>query len=171
MLSNMFKPPVTTDYPIKPKQFDPNDRGRVLNDIEKCIFCGNCQRNCPADAIIVNRAKGTWEINPFSCVQCKNCVDACPKKCLSMDPHYTEPATEKKSILMQGTPPAPPKKPVIPPKPAVKPAEAVAPAQATKPAEAVKPVAPTEAAKPAEAVKNAEAAKPAVPAEAAEVKE
>ncbi len=119
MLSNMFKPPVTTDYPIKPRIPLENDRGRVVIDISNCIFCGSCQRNCPADAITVTRAKGTWEINPFSCVQCKACVDNCPKKCLSMEPMYTEPATEKQSILVQGTPPAPPKKPIVPPKPAV----------------------------------------------------
>ncbi len=110
MLSNMFKPPVTTDYPIKPRIPLENDRGRVVIDISNCIFCGSCQRNCPADAITVN---------PFSCIQCRGCVDNCPKKCLSMEPMYTEPATEKQSILVQGTPPAPPKKPIIPPKPAV----------------------------------------------------
>lgn len=120
MLGNMLKPPATTEYPIKPKEFVPDVRGKVVNDIEKCIFCGSCQRNCPADAIVVNRMQGTWVINPFSCVQCRSCVDNCPKKCLSMEPHYTDPATEKQSITMQGTPPAPPKKPVVPPVPVKK---------------------------------------------------
>ena len=115
MLSNLFKPPVTTDYPLKPREPLAGVRGRVVNDIDNCIFCGSCQRNCPADAIVVNRAKGTWIINPFSCVQCKACVDNCPKKCLTMDGHYTEPATEKADIIVQGTPPAPPVKKVVPP--------------------------------------------------------
>ena len=39
-LSNLFKPPVTTSYPLKPKTFKPHDRGRVINDISRCILCG-----------------------------------------------------------------------------------------------------------------------------------
>jgi ech hydrogenase subunit F len=31
----------------------------------------------------------------MSCIQCRSCVDNCPKKCLSMDTHYTEPGSEK----------------------------------------------------------------------------
>lgn len=122
MLSNLFKPPVTTDYPLKPREPLPGTRGKVVNNIDNCIFCGSCQRNCPADAIVVNRVKGTWIINPFSCVQCRACVDNCPKKCLTMDVHYTEPATVKADIIVQGTPPAPPVKKVVPP--AVKTVEA-----------------------------------------------
>lgn len=150
MIGNMFKPPVTTDYPIKPRIPKDGVRGKVVIDISKCIFCGSCQRNCPADAITVNRAKGTWEINPFSCIMCRGCVDNCPKKCLTMDPMYTAPATEKQNILVQGTPPPIPQRPAVPPKPPV--AKPAAPAEA-KPAEAApvaKPAAPAEA-KPAEA--------------------
>lgn len=151
MLSNMFKSPVTTDYPLKPREPLAADRGKVVIDISKCIFCGSCQRNCPADAITVTRVKGTWEINPFSCVQCRACVDNCPKKCLTMDPHYTEPATEKKNILVQGEPPAPPKKPVVPPKP-VAPATAAAPGAPA----ATATVAASAEAKPEEPVKEVE---------------
>lgn len=139
MLGNMFKPPVTTDYPIKPRTPVEGDRGKVVIDISKCIFCGSCQRNCPADAITVNRAKGTWEINPFSCVQCRGCVDNCPKKCLSMDPMYTAPATEKANILVQGTPPPIPQRPIVAKPPVAKPSVA---------AEASAPVVPVKAAEP-----------------------
>lgn len=153
MLGNMFKPPVTTDYPIKPRTPVEGDRGKVVIDISKCIFCGSCQRNCPADAITVNRAKGTWEINPFSCVQCRGCVDNCPKKCLTMDPMYTAPATEKANILVQGTPLPIPQRPVV-----AKPPVAGA-------AAAAKPAAPVVAKPAAPAVATTEA-KPAVQAEA-----
>ena len=77
MLKNLFSSPVTTQYPLQPKEFDEGARGKVLNDIDNCIFCGMCQRNCPADAIVVDRVKRTWTINPFLCVQCQLCVDNC----------------------------------------------------------------------------------------------
>ena len=31
----------------------------------------------------------------MQCIQCAHCTEDCPKKCLSMDPKYTEPGTEK----------------------------------------------------------------------------
>ena len=161
MLGNMFKPPVTTDYPIKPRTPIEGDRGKVVIDITKCIFCGSCQRNCPADAITVNRAKGTWEINPFSCIQCRGCVDNCPKKCLTMDPMYTAPATEKAKILVQGTPPPIPQRPPVKPPIAGAAKPAAAPVTAVKPA--IAPVQAAEAAKQTAPVEAAVEAKPAVP--------
>lgn len=100
-LANLFKPPVTSKYPLQPKTFCPGERGRVLNDISQCILCGMCERSCPAGALTVDRKTGTWKINPFSCIQCGACVEACPKKCLSMDPHYAAPALKKSEIILQ----------------------------------------------------------------------
>ena len=74
-LSNLFKPPVTTSYPLKPKHFLPGDRGRVVNDISQCILCGQCMRNCPSGAITVDRRARTWRINLEACVNCGTCID------------------------------------------------------------------------------------------------
>ena len=81
VLASMFKRPVTTDYPVAPRKYTDITRGKVEISIKDCIFCGMCMRNCPADAIKVDRIHRTWEINPFSCVQCGGCVEHCPKKC------------------------------------------------------------------------------------------
>ena len=82
MLGNLFKPPATVEYPLKPKTFPEINRGKVVNSIDDCIFCGMCMRVCPSAAITVDRGARTWSINRFACVQCKGCVDHCPKKCL-----------------------------------------------------------------------------------------
>lgn len=100
-LANLCKPPVTSDYPFTPKTYPEGTRGRVANDVSRCILCGLCERNCPTGAIVVDRKTGTWRINPFACIQCGLCVQNCPKKCLSMDPHYTDPDEEKSDIVMQ----------------------------------------------------------------------
>lgn len=51
---------------------------------------------CPTGAITVDRKAQTWTIRPFSCIQCRRCVDNCPKKSLSMQKEYTEPDQIKK---------------------------------------------------------------------------
>ena len=44
MLGNLFKPPATSQYPFKPRKVYEADRGKVINDINNCIFCGMCMR-------------------------------------------------------------------------------------------------------------------------------
>ena len=100
-LSNLFKPPATTPYPLQPKVYKPRVRGRVVNDISQCILCGQCMRNCPAGAITVDRKTGTWTINPFACVQCEGCVEVCPKKCLRMEPEAATPDVKKSEVILK----------------------------------------------------------------------
>ena len=57
--------------------------GRVTLDQGSCIYCGLCARNCPENAITVDRATKTWTINHEECVQCGQCITKCPKKALS----------------------------------------------------------------------------------------
>lgn len=115
-VKNLFSKPATMNYPAEPRKYPERTRGHIEIDIEKCIFCGMCMRNCPPRAIKVDRSTGTWSLNRFDCIQCGYCTDVCPKKCLSIVPGYTEPDTEKKvySIKRPGGPPVPPKRPVKP---------------------------------------------------------
>lgn len=101
MLANLFRKPVTTKFPLEAPQYPENDRGKVCNNIDDCIFCGMCQRSCPAGAITVDRTTKTWKINPYACVQCGSCVDNCPKKCLEMQNVYTPAAQEKEDLVLQ----------------------------------------------------------------------
>lgn len=95
VLKNLFSKPVTRAYPQKPREYPDRTRGHVQIDMDQCILCGLCSRKCPADAIQVNRAEGTWSINRFGCIQCASCVESCPKKCLSMGRAYSDPGPEK----------------------------------------------------------------------------
>ncbi len=67
--------------------FDPQmetseDLGLVC-DKDSCVFCGLCARNCPADAITVDRAAKSWEVDKEQCLKCGMCIEKCPKKCLT----------------------------------------------------------------------------------------
>ena len=46
-----------------------------------CIGCMKCQRECPADAIVIKDFLA--EIDMSKCVQCGHCVSTCPRKILT----------------------------------------------------------------------------------------
>ena len=54
-------------------------------NLEECIYCGICSKNCPCDAIKVDRKDKVWEVDNDACAACGVCVEKCPKKCLTLD--------------------------------------------------------------------------------------
>jgi len=93
ILKNLFQKAPTRMYPIEKREPFAATRGHVDNDIDQCIYCGICQKKCPAGAIAVDRAEKSWVIDPLRCVACNYCVEVCPKKCLSMEKNYITPMT------------------------------------------------------------------------------
>ena len=53
-----------------------------IND--DCVFCGLCAKNCPEEAITVDRPNKSWTVDTDKCVLCGKCVSKCPKKCLKL---------------------------------------------------------------------------------------
>ena len=96
-----FKKTVLHNLVSKPKtrkaekEYPVGTRGHVENDMDLCILCGLCSIKCPTHAITVDKNEKTWSIRPMSCIQCRCCVDNCPKKSLSMGLRFQEPGTEK----------------------------------------------------------------------------
>ena len=111
---NLVQGPATLMYPKRKRVFTKITRGRVENDINKCIACGSCSRRCPVYAITVvkgpkeNPTKD-WQIDRLKCCTCGLCVEICPVKSLSMANHYFPPVTEKTAGIhkLRFTPPEP----------------------------------------------------------------
>jgi len=95
ILRSLFKKPATLMYPIRPREWTENTRGRIEIDIDDCIFCGICARKCPTDALAVDKDAKSWTIARMGCIQCSCCVDVCPKKCLVNEAGYTSPDLKK----------------------------------------------------------------------------
>lgn len=92
------RPPVTE--PLEPRPASINYRGFHLNDWEKCIGCGTCQRICDNAAITMvkvpslpeDETKGIRNLRPAidygRCCWCALCVDVCPTASISLSREY-----------------------------------------------------------------------------------
>ena len=122
VLSNLFHKAATRNYPFDVREPFATTRGELINDIDKCIFCGSCARKCPSQCLEVGKEgnEGTWSLTFFACIGCGVCVDNCPVNSLSQKNTHRPVATERAVITLRGK---------LPEKPAKKTEKPTAPAQ------------------------------------------
>jgi len=96
---NLFKGPATLMYPKRKRVYTLITRGRIENEIEKCIFCGICAKRCPTYALTVSKENKEWAIDRLKCCICNLCVEICPVKCLSTHNHYFSPVTDRSTAI------------------------------------------------------------------------
>jgi ferredoxin len=54
---------------------------KAIVDPERCLGCGVCEANCPAGAMVVERAA---RIDAERCIGCGHCVEVCPQGAISL---------------------------------------------------------------------------------------
>jgi formate hydrogenlyase subunit 6/NADH:ubiquinone oxidoreductase subunit I len=93
---------VTEQYPdpVSSRTADelpPRTRGILFNDIESCTGCGDCQRSCPVQCMVVEveqvpETSKTWvsvfDIDFSRCAFCGICVEVCHPRSLSHTRQY-----------------------------------------------------------------------------------
>ncbi len=85
IVANTFSKPYTRNYPFEVRPSFEGERGKLVIEEDKCIYCGICERKCPANAIkVTKKPDQSWQFERFRCILCAACVEACPKKCLHM---------------------------------------------------------------------------------------
>ncbi|MCU0592289.1 MAG: 4Fe-4S binding protein [Desulfobacterales bacterium] len=94
----------TRRYPAEVREPFAHVRGELINDIERCIFCGTCEVKCPSQCIQVDKKACLWTYDPFACVYCGVCSDTCPAKSLYQKTQYRSPIGERLIITLQGQP-------------------------------------------------------------------
>jgi ech hydrogenase subunit F len=90
-LKNLFSRPNTVSYPYEDTKVPANNRGRVVWDMDRCIWCRLCEKNCPTKAITMDKVARTQTIVRVRCIQCRMCVDLCPTSTITMEPAHSEP--------------------------------------------------------------------------------
>ncbi len=100
-MKNMFKPPVTLEYPEERPDIPNGYRGvptlvKDPNGREKCVSCQLCEFVCPPKAIRitpgeipadsptahVEKAPKDFEINMLRCIYCGLCQEVCPEEAI-----------------------------------------------------------------------------------------
>jgi ech hydrogenase subunit F len=104
ILRNLVVQKSTRMYPANVREPFAKVRGELMNDIERCIFCGTCEVKCPSRCIQVEKKACIWTYDPFACVYCGVCVDTCPAKSLYQKTQYRSPAGARIIVSQQGQP-------------------------------------------------------------------
>lgn len=90
-LRNMFRKPVTMQYPEEKPDLPPRYRARLIltrdpDGEERCVACHLCSAACPVDCISMQateqedgrRCAAWFRINFTRCIFCGLCTEACP---------------------------------------------------------------------------------------------
>jgi formate hydrogenlyase subunit 6/NADH:ubiquinone oxidoreductase subunit I len=85
VLKMLTKKPATVLYPFEKVEMPNNYRGKLQFDQSKCIGCKMCMKDCPANAIFIEKVGEklfSADVYLDRCIYCGQCVDSCPKKAL-----------------------------------------------------------------------------------------
>ncbi len=125
--STLFKKRATMKYPSVPASVAEGFRGKQVLDIDKCIGCSLCARECPAHAIEMVEVNGKKRplIHLDHCIFCYECADICPKNVYHSSKIFELAVTDKKTLVIKP-------QPATSPAPSAQPAQPVAPSQENK---------------------------------------
>lgn len=95
IVRSFFRRPATRLYPVERVEAPARMRGQLRYDPEKCVGCGLCSKDCPADALelITLDKKAKRFVIRFDvgrCTFCGQCVSSCRFDCLEMPAQHWE---------------------------------------------------------------------------------
>ena len=103
VLESLFKKTATTQYPFKKKAMPDHYRGKIIFYPELCIGCKMCVRDCPSNAIAINKTgekKFEAVFDLAKCIYCAQCVASCMKKALESTKEFELASLDKKKLTV-----------------------------------------------------------------------
>ncbi len=100
---HLFKKPATSKYPFVKCEVPENFRGKQVFDINLCISCGLCSRDCPAKAIEMVEVNGKKRplFHLDQCVFCYQCAEGCPRNAIKSSKIFELATTCKSSLILK----------------------------------------------------------------------
>jgi formate hydrogenlyase subunit 6/NADH:ubiquinone oxidoreductase subunit I len=103
--SHLFKKAATSKYPFVKCIPAEGFRGRQIYDIDLCISCGLCSRDCPAKAIEMVDVEG--KKRPLflldRCIFCYQCAESCPRNAIKSSEFFELATTVKSDLVVKPT--------------------------------------------------------------------
>jgi len=103
LLSHLFRKPATEKYPFVKVEVPEGFRGKQVYDINLCISCGLCSRDCPAKAIEMVEIDGKRRplFHLDQCIFCYQCAESCPRNAIQSTKFFELATTDKSTLVVK----------------------------------------------------------------------
>jgi formate hydrogenlyase subunit 6/NADH:ubiquinone oxidoreductase subunit I len=103
VLSQIFTKPATSKYPCVKASVPEDFRGKQVFDINLCVGCGLCSRDCPAKAIEMVEVDGIRRplFHLDLCIFCYQCAEGCPRNAIKSSMFFELASTNKSDLVIK----------------------------------------------------------------------
>ena len=97
----LFARRITVGYPFTPLDLPSHYRGKVVIDMEECRGCELCVRDCPADALELERDSDDslrLIYHQDRCAYCGQCERSCPTKAIVLTNEFVRATADRRTL-------------------------------------------------------------------------
>ena len=105
ILHNIFTKKITSKYPLQHIELPERYRGKPsLINIDDCIACGKCVRECPTHCIELEESENNigefiLRFNIAQCMFCGVCAEGCSRSAIQMTDKWELASNNKKELI------------------------------------------------------------------------